>query len=105
VTIDLKSESLKLLELSGPVQDCNGIALPLPSGKDVIAQKSGVPNEQARTRLVKRQRDSCTTGTIFNVSLTALNKFTDWFVRNVYPCLEIQVFTLFCCLKEGRRER
>jgi hypothetical protein len=27
--IVLKSESLKLLELSGPVQTCNGIALPI----------------------------------------------------------------------------
>jgi hypothetical protein len=26
----LKSGSLNLLELSGPVQACNGIALPLP---------------------------------------------------------------------------
>jgi len=26
----MKSESLKLLEPSGPVQACNGIALPLP---------------------------------------------------------------------------
>jgi hypothetical protein len=29
--IFLKSGSLKLLEPSGPVQACNGIALPLPS--------------------------------------------------------------------------
>jgi hypothetical protein len=30
VPIVLKSGSLKLLEPSGPVQACNGIALPLP---------------------------------------------------------------------------
>jgi hypothetical protein len=29
----LKSVSLKLLEPSGPVQACNGIALPLPTFK------------------------------------------------------------------------
>jgi hypothetical protein len=27
----LKSESLNLLEISGPVQACNGMALPLPA--------------------------------------------------------------------------
>jgi hypothetical protein len=30
VPIVLKSESLNLLEPSGPLQACNGIALPLP---------------------------------------------------------------------------
>jgi hypothetical protein len=30
VPIDLKSGSLNLLEPSGPVKACNGIALPLP---------------------------------------------------------------------------
>jgi hypothetical protein len=37
VPIVLKSGSLNLLETSGPVQECNGIALPLPcSGYDVL---------------------------------------------------------------------
>jgi hypothetical protein len=33
VPIVLKSGSLNLLELSGPVQACNGIALPFTNGK------------------------------------------------------------------------
>jgi len=42
VPIVLKSESLSLLEPSGPVQGCNGIALPVPYdmpsvGRDFIA--------------------------------------------------------------------
>jgi hypothetical protein len=35
----LKSGSLNLLELSGPVQACNGIALPLPFSNEHHAQE------------------------------------------------------------------
>ena len=38
--IVLKSGSLNLLEPSGPVQACNGIALPLPYSNGVSPQKS-----------------------------------------------------------------
>ena len=40
----LKSGSLKLLEPSGPVQACNGIALPLPLPITVIFQE--IPLDQ-----------------------------------------------------------
>jgi hypothetical protein len=44
VPIVLKSEILNLLESSGPVQACNGTALPLFTvigGKDFVAQGVG----------------------------------------------------------------
>jgi hypothetical protein len=40
VPIVLKSRSLKLLESSGHVQTCNGIALPLPQMKNVLITDS-----------------------------------------------------------------
>jgi len=39
----LKSGSLNLLEPSGPVQACNGIALPLPLPKQHIMNSRWVP--------------------------------------------------------------
>jgi hypothetical protein len=40
VPIVVKSDSLNLLEPSGPVKACNGIAIPLPLTSPVIHKKS-----------------------------------------------------------------
>jgi hypothetical protein len=41
VPIDLKSGSLSILEPSGPLQVCNGIALPLPYLLYLVVKAAG----------------------------------------------------------------
>jgi hypothetical protein len=42
VPIVLKSGSLNLLEPSGPVETCNGVALPVRGGYSVLVCSSGL---------------------------------------------------------------
>jgi len=47
----LKSGSLNLLEFSGPLQACDGIALPLGKGKAIPLQTGTGPEGSRRFRL------------------------------------------------------
>jgi hypothetical protein len=46
VPIVLKSGSLKLLDLSGPVKGCNGIALPLPLPDAEVSYTNGIIHQR-----------------------------------------------------------
>jgi hypothetical protein len=54
VPIVLKSGSLNLLEPSGPVKACNGIALPLPYALRDILTRTGIQFQSAPSIIASR---------------------------------------------------
>ena len=72
VPIVLKSGCLTLLEPSGPVQACDGIALPLMLRREMIAVLRTIQNTQMQNLkflvLTFRHRASCILGQAFHYS-------------------------------------